>query len=217
MPHSSMGLKVLTVAGLLAAAPAAGQTSGQTSGQESGNWFTNILRYGGTTVPPAAPRPVDDVYCPSVGVIEGGAAMQAFTGGKTGDPSALRHQISLGQIARECQGRDDGSIVVKVGVEGRALIGPAGSSGGRFESPVTFVIKRGDRVLATRTQRVAVAVRAGEMQGSFVAIQDGLVVPPGINDFEIDVGLVSGGKGGPAKPAPRKPKAAQAAGAASTQ
>ena len=211
MLHSSIRLKVLVVAVFIA-----GPALGQTSGQDGGNWFTNLLRFGGTTVPPAAPRPLDDVYCPSVGVIEGGAAMQAFTGGKTGDPNALRHQISLGQVARECQGRDDGSIVVKVGVEGRALIGPAGS-GGRFESPVTFTIKRGDRVLATRTQRVAVAVPAGEMQGSFVAVQDGLVVPPGINDFEIDVGLVPGIKAAPAQRAGRKPKAAQGGEAASTQ
>ena len=213
MLHSSVGWKVLIVASAsLAGVPALGQTAGQ----EGGNWFTNLLRYGGTTVPPAAPRPVDDVYCPSVGVIEGGAAMQAFTAGRTGDPNALRHQISLGQVARECQGRDDGSIVVKVGVEGRALIGPAGS-GGRFESPVTFTVKRGDRILATRTQRVAIAVPSGETQGSFVAVQDGLVVPPGIADFEIDVGLVHGGKGTPAQRPARKPKAAQAGAATESQ
>ena len=188
MPQSKFRFTVLIVAGALSALPALAQTSGE---EDSGSWFKNLLRYGGLTVPPPAPKPSDEVYCPSVGVVEGGAAMRAYSGGRTGDASALRHQLSIAQVARECTGQEDGSILVKVGVEGRALIGPAGSAG-RFDTPVTFVIKRGDRILASKTQRVAVAVPAGETQASFVAIENNLVVPPGIGEYEIDVGLVPG-------------------------
>ena len=179
----------------LAAFPALSQTSGQ----ESGSWFTNLLRYGGLTAPPAAPSPSDDAYCPAVGIIEGGSAMQAFSGGRTGDANALRHQISIAQVARECTAQENGAILVKVGIEGRALVGPAGSAG-RFDSPVTFVIKRGDRVVAAKTQRVAVAIPPGETQASFIAVENGLVVPPGTGEYEIEVGLVHGaGTGAPAE------------------
>src|SRR4051794_26747317 len=196
MPQSKIGFTVLIVTGALSALPALSQTSG---GEDSGSWFKNLLRYGGLTVPPAAPRPSDEVYCPSVGGVEGGAGMQAYSGGRTGDANALRHQLSIAQVARECTGQEDGSILVKVGIEGRALIGPAGSAG-RFDSPVTFVIKRGDRVLASKTQRVAVAVPPGETQASFIAVENGLVVPPGTGEYEIEVGLVHGaGTGAPAE------------------
>jgi hypothetical protein len=170
------------------------------SGQGIGDTLRNLLLYGGTTVPPAAPGADDAAYCPTVGVIEGAAAVRVFSGGgKTGEPSALRHQISIGQLARECATQPDGSIVVKVGLEGRALVGPAGTAG-RFDTPVTFVIKKGSRVLASRTQRVSVAVPPGEARASFIAVEERLVVPPDIGQYEIDVGLgVSGAAPRPAQ------------------
>lgn len=165
------------------AAPAAAQGFGET--------LSNLFKFGGTTVPSAAPTPADDVFCPWVGVIEGGAAVQAFTGGKVGDPSSLRHQISIGQLARECVQRPDGSISIKVGVEARALLGPAGSSG-RYDVPVTVMVKRGERILSSRTQRLSLSVPPGDTRGSAVVVQDGLVVPPKSGEYEIYVGLVAG-------------------------
>ena len=178
------GAAALATCAALSGAPASAQGIGET--------LSNLFKFGGTTVPPAAPRPTDEAYCPTVGVIEGGAALRAYSGGRTGDPAALRHQISVGQLARECVEQPDGSILVKVGLEARALLGPAGSPG-RFDAPVSFVIKRGDRVLSSKSLRIAVAVPPGETQGSAVVVQDGLVVPPRTGEYEIDVGLVQGG------------------------
>jgi hypothetical protein len=65
---------------------------------------------------------------------------------------------------------------------------------------VTFVVKKGDRILMTKTQRIAVAIPAGETQGSLIAVENGLVVPPGTGEYEIEVGLVhSAGAGAPAE------------------
>lgn len=182
-PYFPTGAAAAFGAAVLLAAPASAQGIGETLG--------NLFKFGGTTVPPAAPRPTDDVFCPPVGVIDGGAAIRAYTGGKVGDPAALRHQISVGQLARECVEQADGSILVKVGVEARALLGPAGAPG-RYDVPVTVTVKRGERILASRTQRVSVSVPQGSAQGSVLVVQDGLLVPPRINDYEIDVGLVGG-------------------------
>jgi hypothetical protein len=189
---------------LIAAACLAGaMAAGPAKAQGIGDTLSNLFKFGGTTAPKEAPREAGDVYCPSVGVIEGGAALRAYTGGKVGEPTALRHQISIGQLARECVEQPDGSIVVKVGVEGRALLGPAGSPA-RFDAPVTFVVKRGDRILATRTQRISVGVPAGDTQASFVTVQDGLVVPPKTGEYEIEVGLTGSSGDKPERSARRK-------------
>ena len=99
----------------------------------------------------AAPQAGIEVKdCPRVDVTEGGAALRTYAGGRTGSPEALRSQLTISNVARECIGRPDGTIVVKVGVEGRALIGPAGAPG-RFDAPIHVVVKRGERVFANRS------------------------------------------------------------------
>lgn len=125
----------------------------------------------------------DDFVCPRVEILDGTAALRAFSGGQAS--GALRHQISIANVARECQVAGD-LVTVKVGVEGRVLLGPAGAPG-TFSAPVRVVVKQGDRVLASRVQRVSVTVPAGEAGASFVVVEPGLTVPKG--DIDILVGL----------------------------
>lgn len=169
--------------------------------QQGGNILRNLLLFGGTTEPKSNDKAVNEIDCPQVDVAPGGAALMAY-GGRVGDPNALRNQLTIANLARECIVQPDGSVLVKVGVEGRALLGPSGS-GGRFDAPLRFVVKRGDKVLGTRARRVAVAIPSGETQASFTVVEDGLVVPAQYaSDFEIEVALGSA-KGG-AAPARRK-------------
>jgi hypothetical protein len=123
------------------------------------------------------PSGVEEAYCPRVGVIEGGAALQAYAG-RTGDPNALRNQISLTDFARECVARPDGATLVKVGIEGRALLGPGASAGGRFEAPVRVVIKSGDGVSPRAPAASSVTIPAGDTQGSFVVVEETWSFPP---------------------------------------
>jgi hypothetical protein len=185
---------------VIAAAPA---------GAEEGNVFSNLLKYGGTTVPPSQPKELEAAYCPPVDVSEGGAAMRIVAGAN------VRTQISLGRLARECVRREDGSITVKVGVEARVLLGPAGSPG-RFDVPVTFLIKHDDKVVSSRSERTTATIEPGEAQGFAQIVVDDLAVPAAMsNDYEIEVGLGAKAKApGKAKPKPRKPAAAAAAPAA---
>lgn len=154
-----------------------------------GSTLTNLFKYGGTTAPPIAATPVIDVAdCPPVDIGEGGAALRTIAG-RSADAEAVRSQISIANVARECAGRPDGAVVVKVGVEGRALAGPGGSVG-RADVPVYFVLKRGERILASQTRRASLTLEPGGMRGSFVLVEDNLVVPPGIGgEFEIEVGF----------------------------
>jgi hypothetical protein len=161
-----------------------------TAGREDGggNVLSNLFFYGGTTVPPAAAAVREEIECPSVDVAPGGAAIQVGGGG--GQYEALRHQISIGTVARECTVADDGSVRVRVGVQGRVLIGPAGGSGGRFDAPVSVVVRSGSRVFAQRARRVPVTIPSGDTQGSFAVVEDGIVVPASVGEnFEIVVAL----------------------------
>ncbi len=155
---------------------------------EGGFGVGDMLLTGGATLPPAQSAEIRDVYCPTVDVPDGGAALQVRGGGEAG---SVRSQITLGEIARECIGQPDGSTLVKVGVEARALLGVGGSAG-RYDIPVQIVVKDGSTVFANRSRRVAAAIPAGQTQTTVSVIEDGIVVPASYaNSFEIEVGLGS--------------------------
>lgn len=188
--------------GLIAASALAMGTPHAAGAQDVGGFFRNLF---GPSPPPAVGLPADEVPCPQVDVSDGGAAITAYGGGRVGDQKSLRHQISLANFARECRIQGDGSVLVRVGVQGRVLLGPAGSAGS-FATPVHFTVKVGERLIATKVQQVAVKVGAGETQGTFTAVQDGLVVPGrDAAEFEIEVGLGQG-PGVRAKALPRRAK-----------
>lgn len=177
------------VAGVLSLTAACSST-GSGSGEGVGGTLKNFLFFGGATVPAAAPGAIIEVVdCPAVTVVEGGAMIR--TGGT--DASAVRSQLAIADVARECTARDDGGITVKIGVQVRALVGPGGGAP-RFDSPIRFALKRGDTVLASRTARVSVAVPPGEYERSVIVVEDGLVAPPGEGDLDIEVGFGTGPK-----------------------
>jgi hypothetical protein len=150
-------------------------------------------RFGAAAGGPDGPKAEAAAYCPRVDVPEGGAAIRAQAG------ESVRYQIALGELARECTPQADGSVLVKVGVEGRALLGAVGG-GGRLDAPVRVQIKQGDTVLATRARRVAVALPSGSLQGTFAVVEEGLVVPPQYAEsYEIEVALAGAPTAGRAR------------------
>jgi hypothetical protein len=151
----------------------------------------DMLLTGGMTQAPAQRVAVEDVYCPTVDVFDGGSVLQVRGGGEGG---SIRSQIALGEIARECSGQPDGSTLVRVGVEARALMGVGGSAG-RYTVPVHIVVKDGSTVFANRSKSVAAVIPAGQSQTTVSVIEDGIVVPAAsANSFEIEVGLGTGGR-----------------------
>jgi hypothetical protein len=160
------------------------------TGSEGGSTLLG-LSSSAATAPVVAQSGLAEVRdCPAVDVVDGGAALRVGSG-----------QITIANVARECGERPDGAIVVKVGVEGRLLLGPGGGGSARADAPVTITIKRNDRVFASRSRRVPVSVVPGEFGGNFVVVEDNLVVPPGTDGFEIVVGLGAGpaARGRPAR------------------
>lgn len=173
-------------------------SSGSSSSGGGGSLQTlgNIIAFQSTTPPPALELPPDDegLNCPDVVIADGGAAMRSQSGPDSG---SLRHQISILKVARECTSTGNGGYTLKVGVEGRVLLGPAGSAGSYFANLETLVM-RGTTVVARRASRVGGTVPSGQGGVDFSHVEQGISVPPGRGDVEVIVDLKPGG-GTPAR------------------
>jgi hypothetical protein len=164
------------------------------SSQGGGSSFRNLLLYGGTTVPP--PKPVETVdaqyTCPAMNVLENGSA---FRSGAGAGASGISYQASLVDSARECvfQGRQ---VSMRVGVEGRLLLGAEGRPG-TYTVPVRIVVKRRNDIVTQRFAQVRVTVPVNETQAEFTHIQEGITVPISENDpgeeYDIFVGFDASG------------------------
>jgi hypothetical protein len=171
------------------------------SSSSAGNTALNVFMFQSTTPPPADQLPQDDqdepLVCPEVIISDGGAAVRAQAGQDSG---GLRYQISITNVARECTVTGKGSFRLKVGVEGRVLLGPAGSPGS-YGATLTTTVTRGTSVLGKRSARVGGTIPSGQSGIDFTHVEDGIMVPAGKGDVEIFVGL---GGGGPAAPARKR-------------
>jgi hypothetical protein len=163
----------------------------------AGQSAINLLMFQSTRPPEVTnPLPKDDpsdFECPSVAIRDGGAAIRVGTG------DSLRSQISINNVARECILASGNGFTLKIGVDGRVLAGPAGGSGG-MQATLRTVVRRGTTVVAQRASRVGANIPQGEGGANFTHIEDGISVPAGSGEVEIEVGLDGGG----GAPGPRR-------------
>ncbi|BCB20827.1 hypothetical protein [Bosea sp. ANAM02] len=171
---------------------------GSGSSSSAGNTALNVIMFQSTTPPPADQLPKDDedgpLVCPEVIVSDGGAAIRAQSGQ---DSSGLRYQISITDVARQCTTTGGGAFTLKVGVEGRVLLGPAGTPG-NYGATLTTTVTRANKVIGKRSARVGAAIPSGQSGADFTHVEDGILVPAGQGDIEIFVGL-GGGAAAPAR------------------
>ena len=76
----------------------------------------------------------------------------------------LRYQVSVTQTARECS-RVAGELIMRVGVQGRIVLGPAGTSG-TLELPLRYaVVEEGPepKTVYTKLYRVPVSIAEGQL------------------------------------------------------
>lgn len=174
-------------------------SSGSSQGGGALQTLGNVVMFQSTTPPEPMALPTQgegELTCPQVVIADGGAAIRAQTGPDSG---SLRHQISILQVARECTPTSGGGFTLKVGVEGRVLLGPAGSPGSYYATLGTQVL-RGTNVVARRSSRVGGTVPSGQGGSDFSFVEEGIVVPPGRGEVEVIVNLTPGG----AAPAQRR-------------
>jgi hypothetical protein len=177
------------LAGGLLLAGCGGETgllSGATEAPKSGPGFASV------SAGASGGRQVVRIDCPIV-QIEPGAASHRV-GGESA--SSVRYQISIGEVARECE-ESGGQLRMRIGIETRTVVGPAGSAG-TYTAPLTVSVRRtsDEKTIVAKTYTVGGA--AGADQAGLNSIVTEPLSVPYINeraadDYEIVLAFGRGG------------------------
>jgi hypothetical protein len=156
---------------------------------------------------PAAP----EIECPGVDIRQGAGTLNVATKSAQATAGDLRYQLSFAQTARECLVQP-GTLTMKVGVQGRVILGPAGGPG-QVDIPLRYaVVREGPepKTIVTRFKRVQVTVGPGDVNLPFTDIEDGLSFPmPSYAELEayvLYVGFDALGEKPEKKPPPKTAK-----------
>ncbi len=116
-----------------------------------------------------------DIDCPSVTILSGTAALQIPQGvGATN----IRYQGSIGQLARECAILGE-TMTMRVGIEGRLLVGPKGGPGS-VNVPIRLSLVQegvGRKTILSKLYSVPVSIPPGASQAIFSQVEDDLTFP----------------------------------------
>ena len=125
-----------------------------------------------------ATGPDPDQDCPTVDVRQGAATVQVTATAKDPNPGALRYQLSVSRTARECA-IAGGSMTMKVGVQGRIILGPAGISG-QVDVPLRLAVVRegvDPKTIWTKFYKIPVVLPAGQSNVPFTYVEENLAFP----------------------------------------
>jgi hypothetical protein len=196
--------------------PAAGSSASSSSLSDK----FNALLSGTPTMagPPATTAAADgnttpaDIDCPGVEIRQGASTFQQSAPDNGSAALSLRYQANFVRSARSCVLRD-GNVAMKVGVEGRLILGPAGSPG-TYTLPVRLaVVKEGiePKTIWTKFYSVPVTVSPGESNIAFTHVEEDMSFPmPAGNELDAYVIYVGfDPEGAPPEPKRKsaKPKA----------
>jgi hypothetical protein len=196
---------------LAAAAVVAGTLASPAAAQGIGDRINSWFGRSPTPSAPAAPgqEPPAEIDCPGVDIRQGASTLSITTPGSAESPMATRYQVSIGQTARECAALG-GVMTMKVGVQGRVLLGPAGAPG-RVDIPLRVaVVQEGTipKPIVSKMARLAVEIPPGQTAAPFVHIEQDLTFPMpsavALENYVVYVGFDP--SAGPAKPERKQPK-----------
>jgi hypothetical protein len=159
-----------------AAAPAA--PSGSASSSTS--YLTNFFAGSSDKAPQAVAGATPDVECPYIDIREGASTLTINAGG--GDNAgamSLKYQGTFVRAARQCSVAA-GQMTMKVGVEGRVVLGPAGGPG-QVDVPLRIAVvdesPAGSKPIVTRLIHIPVTVQSASDNPTFAHVEDGLTFP----------------------------------------
>jgi hypothetical protein len=171
----------------------------------------------GVSQPASPTASAPEVECPGVDIRAGASTLNIAVKSDQATAGDLRYQLSFGQTARECRVQD-GAMSIKVGVQGRVILGPFGAPGA-VGVPLRYaVVREGPepRTIVTKFKRTSATIAAGQSHVQFVDVEEGLSFPlpaaAELSSYVVYVGFDEVGDRNekpPArtakKPAPRQP------------
>jgi hypothetical protein len=177
--------------------------------------FSNLVLGSPATTAQGTGATSPDIDCPTVEIRQGASTFAQSAADNGSAALSLRYQANFVRGARECAVRG-GNVTMKVGIEGRLILGPAGAPG-TMTLPVRLAVVREGvepKTVWTKFYTVPVTVPPGESNVLFTHVEEDLSFPmPPASEFDeyvIYVGFDPDGaapeqKKRPPKPAP-KPK-----------
>ena len=144
----------------------------------------NALFFGASAKTDAAAQPgaagvSADTDCPGIDIRSGAATYSVGPQGIADvTPTTLRYQADIAKTARECS-IAGGSMTIKVGVQGRLILGPTGGPG-EIDVPMRLaLVQEGvePKTIWTKFYRVAVTVPPGQTNVPFVQIEENMTFP----------------------------------------
>jgi hypothetical protein len=121
---------------------------------------------------------IPKVKCPGMDIRPGASTLNMAVKPNQATAGDLRYQLSFGKAARECRVQD-GAMSIKVGVQGRILLGPFGTPGS-VDVPLRYaVIREGPepKLIVTKFKRIRATIAPGKTHVQFVDIEGGLSFP----------------------------------------
>jgi hypothetical protein len=128
--------------------------------------------------PNAGPNTPKEIDCPGVEVRNGAATLSIAAAGVEAGPMTTRYQVTIGDTARECAPLG-GVMTMKVGVQGRVLLGPAGAPG-QVDIPLRIaVVQEGvnPKTIVSKFYRVPVQVAPGQTSVPYTQVEQDLTFP----------------------------------------
>lgn len=188
-------------------------SSGGGDGTSFGERFSRAMATGTPTAPaPAATTgaAANLDTCPNVDVRRGAGTIAINTNARDPQATQLRYQISVADTARECA-NVAGNLQIKVGMQGRMVLGPAGTAG-TVEVPVRYaLVEEGPqpKTVYSKLYRVPISVSEGQPSVAFTHIEEAMSVPmpsPAVFDrYVIYVGFDPLGSAQERQPAKKRP------------
>ena len=147
-----------------------------------------------------------DDNCPSADVRQGASTLAIATKTQQATGSDLRYQLSITQLARQCA-LEGPEIRMRVGVQGRVIVGPAGAPN-QVEVPLRYAVVREGvepKTITSKFRRIPVALPPGATNVTFTDIEENLRFPmPARAELEAYVVYIGFDAAGERPPAPAK-------------
>lgn len=178
----------------------------------SDSWSIRHLFVGSSAqAPQNVANAQPDVNCPRVDVRRGASTYSIGPGGDT-TTMTLKYQAEFVREARTCS-VVDGNMVMRIGVEGRVIVGPAGGPG-QVNVPLRLAVvhetpSAGTHVIATKFILIPVTLAPNQGNALFSHVEEAMTFPlptptAQLDDYIVYVGFDPQAVEQKAPPAPHK-------------
>lgn len=118
--------------------------------------------------------------CPSVQVRNGAATLAANANPTEPTAMNLKYQVTINTTARECRMGPGNTVSLKIGMQGRVILGPEGGNTTSIDVPLRFAVVEetiDSKVIATKLDRFPVAIPPNDGNVLFSHVSEGLDFP----------------------------------------